>query len=296
MWSAAVLGTSARNDGIVVGITTAGDSESTELLNLYQTGERAIAGDSTLERFGFFVWEAPENAPIDDVDAIMAANPAVAAGRVPIERVLSNIAVIPEHEARRYIHNRFISGSSQAWVPGQYWADAVGEPIKERDQLVIAVDKTNNWEHASIVVARKNGPVIQTQLIASLINPTEAKLFEILADLYARFTPQAITLDDRNLPALGKKLKQQGYPTWQLWTKEIQAASGFAYAALSRQELKHNNDPLVNSQVSRGVAKYMGESWLISRRESNGDVDALMATVMAAYVANSIDAPNIQVF
>lgn len=296
MWTAAVLGTSARDDGIVIGITTAGDENSQELLDLYRTGDRAIAGDPTLERFGFFCWEAPANAMIDDPEAILAANPAVAAGRVPLDRILSNIAVVPEHEARRYILNQFISGSSQAWVPGQFWANAATNPISERDGLVFAVDKTLNWEHASIVVAHRVGDVVKTQLIASLVNPTEQKLFDILVDLYKRFSPVAITLDDRSLPNLGKKLKLNGYPVWQLWTKELQAACAFAYAALSQGTLKHANDPLVNSQVGRGVAKYLGESWLISRRDSTGDIDALLATVMAGYVASSNDTPNVQVF
>jgi phage terminase large subunit-like protein len=296
MWTAAVLGTSARDDGIVIGITTAGDENSQELLDLYRTGERAINGDATLERFGFFVWEAPANAAVDDPEAILAANPAVAAGRLPLDRILSNIAVIPEHEARRYILNQFISGSSQAWIPGQFWANAVGAPVTSREQLVFAVDKTQNWEHASITVSRKDGDQVQTQLIASLVNPTEQKLFDLLVDLYKRYSPMAIALDDRSLPALGKKLKINGYPVWQLWTKEMQAACGYAYAALSRGELKHANDPLINAQVSRGIAKYQGESWLISRRESTGEVDALLATIMGAYVASQTDTPNVQVF
>jgi phage terminase large subunit-like protein len=38
MWSAAVLGTSQRKDGIVIGITTAGDQNSETLLELYKSG------------------------------------------------------------------------------------------------------------------------------------------------------------------------------------------------------------------------------------------------------------------
>ena len=296
MWTAAVLGTSARTDGMVIGITTAGDESSQELLDLYRMGERAINGDESLERFGFFVWEAPANSTIDDPEAILAANPAVAAGRVPLDRVISNVAVIPEHEARRYVLNQFISGSSNAWVPGQFWVDNVGEGVNERDRLVFAVDRTLNWEHASVTVSRRDGDRVDTQLIASIVNPTEQKLFDLLTDLWKRFSPIAITLDDRNLPNLGKKLKLNGYPVWQLWTKELQSACAYAYSALATQTLKHNNDPLLNAQVGRGIAKYMGESWLISRKDSTGEIDALMATVMGAYVAYSNDTATLQVF
>ena len=73
-------------------------------------------GDPALERFGFFCWEAPEGSEIDG-DAILASNPAVECGRIPLERVLGDLATIPEHEARRYRLNQFISGVSESWLP-----------------------------------------------------------------------------------------------------------------------------------------------------------------------------------
>ena len=296
MWTAAVQGLTSRQDGIVIGITTAGDEESKTLIDLYLSGEKAINGDKSFERFGFFCWEAPANAPVTDPEAIMAANPMVAAGRIPIAQVISDLSTLPEHEARRYRLNQFISGSSQAWIPGQFWSDNIGTGITTTNPFVLGVEKTDKWEHATIAAASLNGEIVETELVASIMNPNENTLFNVILDLYQRLSPSAIVLDDYTLHSLKRRLTSAGIPVWSLWGKEHAAACSYAYAALSVKQLKHNNDPLLNSQISRGVPHYTGDVWRISRKHSTGDIDALLATVMAAYVASVQGDQGIQVF
>lgn len=296
MWSAAVLGTSQRKDGLVIGITTAGDQNSTTLLELYKSGMKASAGDSELERFGFFLWTAPENAPVTDPQAIMSANPSVAAGRIPIDQVISDLKTLPEHEARRYRLNQFISGTAQSWIPSDVFRKAGDRlTIPQRDG-VFAVDISSNWEHATISYANDVDGVHQTELVESFVNPNENRLFNRLVELHEKYQPRAIALDDRQLPGLGKRLKMVGLPVWQLWTKEISAACSVVYALFSTGKAKHNNDPLVLVQSPNGVTKYSGETWLISRKESIGDIDALMATVMSLYVCSRAEHSQIGVF
>jgi phage terminase large subunit-like protein len=296
MWTAAVLGTSTRSDGMVIGITTAGDETSETLIELYLSGDKAISGNDDLERFGFFVWEATANSPVLDKDAILAANPMIAAGRIPIEQVLSDLSTLPEHEARRYRLNQFISGASQSWVPGQFWANASGSGIKDVKNLVLAVEKTDRWEHATIAAAVKVGDAYETELVRTIVNPSEDALFDMIIDLDKRFRPAAIALDDYTLHNLGRRLKTQGITVWSLWGKEHAAACSFMYSALATGKVIHNNDPLLNQQVGRGVAHYTGDTWRISRKYSTGQVDALLATVLACYVASTQTGNRIQVF
>lgn len=296
MWGAAVLGTSQRKDGIVIGITTAGDQTSETLINLYKSGNAAANGATDLERFGFFLWTAPDNAPIDDPVAIMAANPSVAAGRIPVEQVISDLKTIPEHEARRYRLNQFISGSMASWLPGNLFKAATGRGVTNMQAGVFAVDISKNWEHATIAFANTNGDIQETELVASLVAPTEQQLFNEITSLYSKFSPRAIALDDRQLPSLAKRLKLAGIPVWQLWTKEMSAACSAVFAMFSTGTVRHNNDPLLVAQMPNGVTKYTGETWLISRKESHGEIDALMATVMALYVSSRAQHATIGVF
>jgi phage terminase large subunit-like protein len=296
MWSAAVLGTSQRKDGIVVGITTAGDQNSKTLIDLYKSGKAAANGATDLERFGFFLWTAPDNAAVDDPKAINAANPSVAAGRIPIEQVISDLKTIPEHEARRYRLNQFIAGSTDSWLPGDIFRAATGRGVTKLQNGVFSVDITRNWTHATIAFANDNDGIQETELVMSLVNPTEQQLFNEILSLYGKFSPRAIALDDRQLPSLAKRLKLSGLPVWQLWTKEVSSACSAVFAMFSSNSVRHNNDALLVAQMPNGVAKYTGETWLISRKESLGDIDAVMSTVMALYVSSRAQHATVGVF
>lgn len=296
IWTAATKGTTAMDDAMVIMITTAGDQTSETLIDLYKSAARAIEGDKALERFGAFIWEAPANAPLDSAQAIMTANPAIACGRIPIDRVLSDVATQPEHEVRRYTLNQFISGNSASWLPGELFKACTGKGITNQQGVVFAVDVARNWEYATIAAANTNGELQETEIVASLVAPTEQQLFNELTRLYLKHSPRAIAMDDRNLNSLAKRLKLSGVPVWQLWTKEVSQACSAVYAMFATGTVRHNNDPLLVVQTQNGVTKYSGETWLISREKSTGEIDALLATVFALYVSSRALTPGIQVF
>jgi phage terminase large subunit-like protein len=296
MWTAAVKGTQSYKNGLVIGITTAGDQNSETLLDLYKKGQAASAGDPELERFGFFCWEAPQHAKIDDPDAIKAANPAIACGRIPLDRVMNDLKTQPEHEVRRYTLNQFISGTASSWIPSDTFRKAGDKLSIPQEGGVFAVDISKNWEHATIAFANQVGEQHHTELVRTFVQPNETQLFNALVELHHRYAPRAIALDDRGLTNLGKRLKMAGFPVWQLWTKEISAACSIVYSMFANGEAKHNNDPLLIVQSPKGIAKYSGESWFISRKESLGEIDALMATVMSLYVSSRAEHAAIGVF
>jgi phage terminase large subunit-like protein len=297
MWSAAVLGTAQRKDGMVIGITTAGDQSSETLIDLYKLGTAAAQGDPDLERIGFFCWQANDGAQVDEPLALKMANPSIDAGRLDLDTVLSDIRSIPEHEARRYRLNQFIAGTANSWIASELFARASGDGITKQENVVISVDRTKNWEFATIAGARKcDDGTYETELIATYADANERILYRKVKELYARGGVTAIAVDDRQLPNLAKLLKQDGLPVWQLWTKEISSACSTVYAMFSTGIVKHRNDPLLQLQSPKGIAKYTGETWLISRKESIGDVDALMATIMALYVSATHQEVGLQVF
>jgi len=76
----------------------------------------------------------------------------------------------------------------------------------------------------------------------------------------------------------------------------MSAACSAVFAMFSTGTVRHNNDPLLVAQMPNGVTKYTGETWLISRKESHGEIDALMATVMALYVSSRAQHATVGVF
>jgi phage terminase large subunit-like protein len=295
MWTAVIQGGAAK-DSIVIGITTAGDMTSETLIDLYKQGDRSANGDPALERFGFFVWEAPEGSAID-AEAILASNPAVECGRIPLDRVLSDLATIPEHEARRYRLNQFISGVSESWLPAQVFYANQGHGIDDIQGCTLAIDVTTKLDYATIAAAKKVNGKVQTELVASLVNPSDNKLYETLVDLARRTSASAIVIDGSRLPNLQKRLKANGFPLWQLWNKEVAAACATTFS-LFQQELVEwkSTDQLLIAQSPRGVTRYFGESWYLSRKDSLGDIDSVLATILACYVANIEQTTSVGVF
>jgi phage terminase large subunit-like protein len=296
IWTAAVKGTNAIDEAMVVMVTTAGDQESQTLIDLYKSAERAIAGDKSLERFGAFIWEAPQGSSITDPEAIKAANPAVECGRIPLERVMGDIATQPEHEVRRYTLNQFISGARETWLPGELFVQAAGSGISDLEGAVLGIDVTKNFEHATIAAAKRIGDDYETELVASLVNPTEERLVEMVMAIVSKHRISAIALDDRGMHGLHRKLKERGLPVWNLWNKEINTACMNVYSMFATGRITHNNDPLLVLQNSRAVSRYAGEYWQVSRKESVGDVDALLATIWALHVASAQSMSGVGVY
>ena len=299
LWSAAKQGTKTKKDGIIIGITTAGDDNSKLLKALYKQGADAIAGpdDADLQRFGFFLWEAPEGSTLDDDEAIMAANPAVACGRVSLMNVKSDAKSDPESEQQRYVLNRFVA-SIHSWIEPSHWFKCAGEGLTLEDKngpVTYGVDASANMEYVSIVASRKLDGIVKTRVVASLVKPSKESLLELCLKLGRRGSARFV-LDSYSLKWLSEELKLRGIRTFALSTTEVAEACSAAYRLIIRKELEHRNEETLRLQVPRGVRKNFGDRWAISRVHSSIEIDALMALVFSVYITDRKKEDTVQLF
>jgi phage terminase large subunit-like protein len=298
-WDALASGTGARPDTLLVGITTAGD-ENSELLNrLYKNADKAIAGD--LERFGAWIWEATEAVVPDDDDELIAllleANPALQSGRIDPKLLLSDVRALPKDDIIRYRLNRFIQSGSKTFIPAELWQKCerpFGAELPQ-GEFVFAVDRTPDWEHASVAVAVKVDDVIYTELVASINKPSLEQLIFICGQLMSH-SPRAIIVDGYTLRDLYKELKVRGYPAETATLGDVVNASSMFYARLARKTMQHGGDPLLSIQIPRTVRKMVGEGFRVSRRDSAVEIDAVMATLLATFGADTLREQPLQVF
>lgn len=299
LWSALVAGTGARADTLVAGITTAGDDDSTLLLDLYERGAKAIGDPDT--RLGFFVWEAPE-ARIPEGDAellefLATANPSLASGRIDAEAMLSDVRSLPEADALRYRLNVFTKRSS-SFVPAAIWAAGarqVGEALPA-GRPVFTIDRTPDWGFASIAATVKDADgIVWTEMVASIVKPSLEQLVDICTRLNAH-NPITFAADSYSLRPLLDELKRRGMPTYAATLGDVTSASALFYSLLSRGRLRHADEPLLAHQMPRTARKNVGDAFRVSRKDSGIEIDAVMATLLGAYVAETIRAPSVQVF
>lgn len=302
LWSDMVNGTAAKTNGLVVGITTAGDDNSELLKQLYELGDKAIGGDSTLERFGFFVWESPEaRVPADDAELaefLKAANPALAAGRIDLETVISDVRAMPETDVIRYRLNRFVASSNVFITPTMWQQNArqIGEVMPQDSRPVFTIDRTPDWHYATIAVAVKgDDDLTYTELVASIVKPTLEQLAALCEQLN-RFSPQTFGVDGHVMKDLANELKKRGLPVTVLYSSDILNASSLAYSLIAQKKIRHANDPLLSVQFPRTIRKNVGDSFRISRKDSSVEIDAVMATIEAIYIAQTRLETSLQVF
>jgi phage terminase large subunit-like protein len=299
VWDALASGTGARPDTLLVGITTAGD-ENSELLNrLYANSEKGIAGD--LERFGSWIWEASDAVVPDDDDELlellMEANPALQSGRIDAKLLLGDVRALPTDDIIRYRLNRFIQSGKKTFIPAELWqkCERSFDATMPRGDVVFAIDRTPDWEHATIAAAVKVDDVIHTELVASINKPTLEQLLYICGQLMDH-SPRAIIVDGYTLRDLYKELKTRGYPAETATLGDVVNASSMFYARLARRTLQHAGDPLLSIQIPRTVRKMIGEGFRVSRRDSAVEIDAVMATLLATFGADTLREQTLQVF
>lgn len=305
LWDALVLAMRSKPLALMVGLTTAGDGSSDLLIRLYNEGEAAINGHD--ERMGFFVWEADS----DDLteEGVIAANPAVACGRVPLDLVMAEARTMYADMSRgpdgltgrqraiRYTLNRFIDGAADAWTSTHAWnATATAEVPAHGPGVVYSVERTEEWDWASIRATSRTGDQYVTELVASIADPTPETL---AAACRAIASPRcAFAVDRKTLDDLGRQLQEDGYEVYRLTETEMASAAQHAHQLIRRRVVTHPGDALVRVQIARGRRRTGGENgWRLSRTLSGVDIDTVLNLVTGLYVAAiREDTPTAQLF
>lgn len=307
LWGDLVNGLGGRPDSLVAGITTAGDDSSTLLKRLYGEAEKGT--------IGFAIWEAPEShVPDDDVtlgEYLTAANPAIASGRVDLATVIQDCRTMPDPDVLRFRLNRFVA-SQDTFMPvtrwaASSWADdgAAGDgapraeefPQLPSHRIVFTIDRTPEWSYATVTAtARADDGTLYTQVAASIVRPDLARLERVCLALDAQTPGATYAMDGYGLKELAEMLRRDGLNTQVLRQADVISASSFAYAAIVRGRVRHPGDPLLTAQLPRTARKNIGNAFRIVRQDSGSDIDAVMATVLGLYCAETLPDVGVQVF
>lgn len=292
VWTAMSLGSGTRDDGIIIGITTAGDDTSYLLKHLYERGAKSVEADPEFERFGFFLWEAPLGCDLDDEDAVRKANPNLSSGILNWESVKNELATMPVPDARRYRLNQFVS-SMNSWLPSGSWINLDhGNVVNPK---VFAIEKTSGWEHATIATAEVNPDgTVTTELVASFNDTDIDSIIAACSKLQKYGTP--FIMDNYVLSDLALAMKQKGFRVITTSTKDFMNASTNAYSRIVKKQLKHPKDDIVTLQMQKAVRKNAGDSWKITKQDSASDIDAVIATVLAIWYVDTQSTPQQMVF
>ena len=161
-WSAAVASTNAKPNGMVIGYSNAGDPDSVVLRQLRSqameringTKAKDFGGDIDADSLGWFEWSAPDKAPMDDLDALAQANPALGYGRLTERALISNRETFPEMKFRSECMCQQVETILPEPFPDGAWVGGIDEHsfIREDSELVFGIDLSQDRKYTTIAV------------------------------------------------------------------------------------------------------------------------------------------------
>jgi len=284
IWDAIVASQRAQTDPLLVGITTAGDISSTLLKRLYAQGEAAINGAQ--ESFGFFVWEASDPSTLS-LGAITEANPAVQGGRISAQTILADDKASPPSHWQRFTLNRFVDGLAEPWVPVEAWAKCAGTGIDDFSNAYFSIEIADMWAYATITATKKIDGKIHQTLVARLVKPDLEQLKDWCKRLRKAGKATFVMDGYRKTKSLAEWLVDKGYQVHRIGSGGSRSeAANLVYSLVMRNQINHDNQPLVNTQHALARTKTTGDS--LSIVSGGHDIDACYASVYGIYAAETL--------
>lgn len=299
---AMLAGLGGRDNAILLMISTAGDETSSLLNKLQERGEAALLEPPETNRFGYFVYEAPEAKIPDDTETLKEwlklANPKIAEGHQDIENLLSDLETMHEADIIRYHLNRRYH-SVNSFISLDDWNSLrrpKGAVMPKDTPIIFSIERTREWSHATITANTKGKDgVIHTEVIASIVNPTEDKLLKLCLDL-KKHKPLAYVLDGYRFKNLAKALKEKGLVIYAYSGSEVAQACSIFYAKIKTNGLSHAGDPLLLDQIPVCTAVTKGNNFIIGRAVGATEIDSVYSTVLGVYAAETIKEKKAKIY
>ena len=156
LWEALTTGSADRPESLVVGITTAGGSSDTLLGRLYEHGKRVASGEIEDPQFGFWSWEAPQDADPTDPETWRIANPNLAEGLLDqgdFEAAIASAGSAGFAGFQRYRLNQWVRLAGEDFISPHFWAAAKrDETVKPGATVTAGFDGSVSGDATGIVI------------------------------------------------------------------------------------------------------------------------------------------------
>ncbi len=299
LWDVMNLGSGARVEPLVLGITTAGvrtDNSGQDSLcyQLYTHGQRVASGEVDDPSFFFAWWEprAGANADHRDPKVWTESNPGYG-DLVSAEDFASVLPKTPEHEFRIKRTNVFVT-AQQAWLPYGAWdARALGVGISDGTSVVLGFDGSFNNDSTAIVAATIDEHP-HVDVVDCWERPPDAlddyavpilDVEEAIRKACRRYDVREIVCDPFRWARSYQILEAEGLPVVefpQSPARMVPATQRF-YEAVLNGGLTHSGDPRLARHVANTVVKVDARGSRIAKdtKGSARKIDLAVTAVMA---------------
>lgn len=291
LWNVMNLGSGARVDPLILGITTAGvmsdrTGRDSTCYQLYQHGKKVASGELTDPAFFFSWWE-------DDGDhrseaTWMRANPGYG-DLIDPEDFASVVTRTPEYEFRTKRCNQFTATNDAWFTVGTFESRLAERVVPDGERIVLGFDGSYSGDSTGLVGCTLDGHLFVVEAWENPGDPMwrvpigevgaalrdacrKYQVLEIACDPY-RWAREIQELGDEGLPAVE-------FP--QSPNRMVPACAAF-YDAVMDGQLTHDNDPRLIRHVANSVVKRdrFGPRIVKDSKDSPRKIDLAVCAVMA---------------
>lgn len=319
VWNVITNGTVARDEPMIIQITTAGSDQDTKCYEWYESGMNLLEGRATDPAYYFLWFGADEDADYKSMDVVRAVNPSF--GLIMKEPFyLDQLSKKPESVYSRYFLNKWME-AEEIWEPAGEWDTCASkEGVDHYDDVrtYVGIDIGRKNDHSAVVAVQiRDGKAYVKQKMwfnpYAISDPRyrewRMNIFDVdkwCRDLYDVF-PEASGKDEFgditiSGPVFGYDphlygshadalvddgLNMVEFP--QTDTRMVPASQRL-YEWIMQGWLVHDGDKLARKHIRSVTAKEKERGWRISKiTGSNKHVDFAIALAMALALALEVE-------
>lgn len=304
-WNAVSQTTKSFWSGQLWGISNAGSAASVVLKAQRETALKLIdefdryvsAGLMSVEQYvnanhdtsiGLFEWSAPDGCALDDVEAILHANPSIGYGGITVADCISDSRSMPEADYRTEVLCQWVTAQVDSYVDVKEWRArevspmSVNVPAGARTVWGVDVSFDRRWTWIAAAVELSDGMrLVQVrERVKSMFDAVK-----ILADFAAASGHSEVALQSRGCAAMEliEPLREAGLTVHEIDGGHVGLATGRFRDRVRSGGLVHPPQPLVDLGIEGGLTKVIAENEAWDRKRSLVDIGGVVAETCALY-------------
>lgn len=296
---AMVSGMVAREEGLLVCITTAGPFRRGVLWEMLHGSDEYTPWASQHDAYVYWAGATDKDDPKDPA-VWRKANPA---SWVTDKMLEAQFHALPLTSFERYHLNRFpTAGVYPAAIPADVWMSEANrrQPVFDPDRpSVMAVDAADKRDRTAFTTIQVDASGDYNIWCDVRFNDREREYADYLtleADLRTNaveYNVERIGFDRRQMARTMAELEDEGYPVEEVnqGNELMCAASQFLFDLAATGKLRHGGDPVLAAHIASAAAyERPPYGWRFAKADRNDPeckIDAAISTAMAAWMAQA---------
>jgi phage terminase large subunit-like protein len=295
MYDVVTNGTAAREQPLIMEISTAGFDEESLEYRKYEYGKRVNAGEIDDPTFLFVNFEAPASADYRDLDAWAVANPSWG---ITVHESYAEDQIRKKSEGiiRRYNLNQQTE-TEDLWLPAGSWDACRADVAFDPNLPVVAGWDAARRRDATAVVAlqRKDGRVLSQAFIWERpINPANGQPVEdwktptgevmaLIRDLHSTYDVR-VGYDAWGIKESVETLESEGVVMVEVpqTNARMIPATEYLYELIVNETFAHDGDATYARHMRNAVTRVTPSGVRVDKMKTRKPQDACIATIIAA--------------